>query len=147
MRYIGEEVIISPTWERSKLIWVTVENWKGPWLYHRNPAFWFEFEGWLYYGLVDYEFNFGEQYDDWVIGESRFNDMKPGKIEFDMLTNFKDFTFLKEPVSDIKSFNTIYYKLDWDKANTKDNLLEYCQFEIDFIKTWNRDRKLNDIGL
>lgn len=170
-RYVGEEVSILPTWEESKLIWITQEQWDEPndgssnpnypgkSIPHHNPSFWFEFNGWIYYGMVEYEFGFTEQYEDWVVNGKVsddsvkynsndldypfFNSYNPSKFEFDMLVNFKA---PSNKVSDPgKPYNTKYYKLDWDKANTEDNLDYYCEYETDFIKVWNRDRKINEL--
>lgn len=162
-RYIGEEVNITPTWDKSKLIWVTHEQWSEPntdpnyprsTVPHHNPSFWFEFDGWLYYGMVEYEFGFGEQYEDWIIDTFRdeggknitdvyFDEYSPGKIEFEMLTNFKA---ARNKISDPGvPYKTIYYKMDWEKANNEDNLDYYCKYETDFITVWNRERKLNEL--
>ncbi len=143
-RYIGEIVEIHPTWEKSKLIWVTNEQWSEDGKSHHHPAFWFEFEGWLYYGIVDYEFGFLEQYEDWVINEDEyeFNSYSPKKIEFDLLVNFySPLNLVNDPN---KSYDTKYYKLDYEKAMQGD-LDHWCQWEIEFTKEWNRDMKLKEL--
>ena len=50
MRYIGELVKISPKWEDVKLIWVTNERDDNDRKTH--PSFWFEYNGWIHYGIV-----------------------------------------------------------------------------------------------
>lgn len=158
-RYIGEIVEINPTWEETKLVWVTSEQWEvsnlndnGTFINssypykiipHHNPTFWFEYKGWMYYGLVEYEIGFAEQFEDWQMTEEYFFDQyEPSEIEFNQLINFKG------PMNKVKDpgvpYKTIYFKLDYPKAMQGD-LGHWCKYEMDFTKQWYRDRTINDI--
>lgn len=143
-RYIGEEVKISPTWNKSKLIWTTSErigNTKTS--DGRNPSFWIEYDGWIYYAIIEHKMGFLEQLEDWLIEEDHyFNEFYPGEPEFNQLTNFKIPMNYKSDVG--KPHKTIYYKLDYEKAMSGD-LGNWCQYELDFTKKWNREKKLTEI--
>lgn len=141
-RYIGEIVDINPTWERSKLIWITQDSDSD---YVSSPSFWFEFDGWLYYGIVEYKLHTFEQYEDWILDDNTiFNDMNPGKFEFDYLVDFRSPNNLVE--SPNIPYKTIYYKLDYDKVMSG-YLGKWCEYEyeLEFMKVWNRDMKLKGL--
>ena len=137
MRYIGELVKISPKWEDVRLIWVTNERDGNDRKTH--PSFWFEYNGWIYYGVVQYKMNTFETYDDW---EPTFNNWAPEKYEFELLTNFKS------PSNLVKNpnvpYDTLYYKVDYEGI-MKTDLDYWCEFEMNFLKEWNREKKINDV--
>ena len=44
-------------------------------------------------------------------------------------------------------YEIIFYELDYQKAIIESDLDEWCDFELDFIKVWLRDSKLNELGI
>jgi hypothetical protein len=154
MRYIGNIADINPKFDEVKLIWITNErvdwladsfsNLKFPLKTSTNcPSFWFEYKSEIYYGIVEYELGFLEQYEDWEICDGiYFNEYDPKEEEFNQLTNFKIPLNFKEGVGEKRK--TRYYKLDYVKAMQGD-LGQWCKFELNFTKKWFRDRQIDSI--
>lgn len=132
IRYVGDEVKISPTFEDMEIFWVTCE--KGVTSTHSSsPSTWFKYGGWIYLMVCDYEFSFLEQYSDWSVqlddgSTKEFSEYYPTKLEIDYLLRMNPTFFKANP-------EEIY----------KSELGYYCKYELDFITEWNRSRKINDI--
>ena len=130
-RYVGDIVQISPVYNEMKVHWITqeqhIENSRS------RPSAWFEYQGWMYLMVCDYEFHFLEQYEDWVFDDGvEFSEWYPGAREIDKMLGMNP-TFFKVNAEEI-------YKSDLDY---------YCDYELEFIKKWHkgiiRDNKIDDI--
>jgi hypothetical protein len=126
MRYIGSIVSLEPDPEYKDIDikWVTREYTA---IDNQNPSVWFIFNNKMYYGVCGYTFSLFEDYTDF----KNFNEWKPGEYEWNYL----------------KELGFVYYELDYQKAIVEGDLDEWCDFELDFIKVWLRDSKLNELGL
>ena len=125
MRYIGEKVSLDPEYKDIDIKWMTNEN-SGS--HNRNPSVWFIYNNKMYYGICDYTFGFLEDYSDF----ENFIHWDPKEYEWNYL----------------KEFGFVYYELDYQKAIVEGgDLDEWCDYELDFIKIWLRDSKLNELGL
>jgi hypothetical protein len=125
-RYIGEKVSLEPDPEYKDIDikWVTTEYTDTG---NQNPSVWFIFNNKMYYGVCNYTFSILEDYTDF----KNFNKWKPGEYEWNYL----------------KELGFVYYELDYQKAIVEGDLDEWCDYELDFIKVWLRDSKLNELGL
>ena len=136
-RYIGEIEDIQfepghPTREDIEMIYVTLEQWQNGGHYQHNPSFWFIYDNSMYYGVSDFDMPFLAQYIDIVLPNGEmFNEYDPGKEEFDYLIGTGIMT---------------YYKFNYERViNDKETLGHYSQYEMNFIKIWNRDSKINKL--
>ena len=119
MRYIGEEVKISPTWDKSTIHYITEELYQNQLnnMCSYHPAFWLEYDGVMYFGMcVSVYFSVFDNIRE-RFGSMNFNIYQPKNKEFDYLI----------------STNPKFYKLDYLKATSGD-LGEWCDYELDFIK-------------
>jgi hypothetical protein len=124
-RYIGEKVSLEPEYKDIDIKWMTREYTA---IDNQNPSVWFIFNNKMYYGVCDYTFSLFEDYTDF----KTFNEWKPGEYEWNYL----------------KEFGFVYYELDYQKAILEGgDLDEWCDYELDFIKVWLRDSKLNELGI
>jgi hypothetical protein len=124
-RYIGEVVNIKPKFDDVDILWIKREDWSSGNKSMCNPAFWFEYKGFIYLGICkSYHFHFLEDFSDW----KGFNEYQPGNLEFDHLMSLKP----------------TFYKLDYIKSMSGD-MDNWCKFELDFIAKWWRDKQIVDI--
>ena len=130
-RYIGETISMpDPDFGEVKIVWMTQESWFDE---DRrtctHPSTWFIFGGELYHGLCRYRFKWFEQYEDWWLPcEKQFDCYFPGREEWEYMTNL----------------GYEYRKLDYEKAMQGD-MDEWCEFELEFAKVWNRDKKIDSL--
>lgn len=130
-RYIGEKISMpDPDFGDVQIVWMTQESWLDE---DRrtcaHPSVWFVFEGDMYYGLSKYKFNWFEQYEDWLLpSEKQFDCYFPGKEEWEYMTRL----------------GLEYRKLDYEKAMQGD-MDEWCDFELEFAKKWNREKKIEEL--
>ena len=48
----------------------------------------------------------------------------------------------------LMEYEISFYELDYQKAIIEGgDLDEWCEYELDFIKVWLRDSKLNELGI
>jgi hypothetical protein len=90
------------------------------------PTFWAFYKGELLYCLVDYQLHFLEDFTDW---HSDFNHLFPGDFELSLLLKYN-----------IKYFHVLPEV--FKEEEVRDHI---SQWEDDLIKTWNRDKKINDL--
>ena len=132
-RYIGGVVTLEPEPEYNdiEIKWLTTENDDNYLSFtsgSRSPSIWFIYNDRMYYGICNYKFQFLEDYTDF----KKFNHWDPKEYEWNYL----------------KDFGIIYYELDYQKAIIEaGDLDEWCEYELDFIKVWLRDSKLNELGI
>lgn len=125
LRYIGEEVDLNPIYDEVEMIWIKREDWQSGNKHMCNPAFWFEYQGWIYLGLCKlYHFNFLEDFSDW----DHFDEYDPKNLEFDHLMSLKP----------------TFYKVDYQSIINGD-LGDWCKFETDFLTEWWRNKQIDDI--
>jgi hypothetical protein len=125
MRYIGDIVDINPEFDRVQIFWIKREEWSSGNKHMANPAIWIEFENSIYFGVCkSYHFNFLEDFSDW----ENFDEYNPGHFEFSHLMKIKP----------------TFYKLDY-LGVMKSDLGDWCDFELDFIKKWWRDKKISEL--
>lgn len=130
MRNVGPESDIKPTLEEINILWITIEeiedtSGKSPLINRskgskpvhvkRIPSLWFSYKNELYYCVFNTEFSLFETYDDW----DDFDDHNPGLKELKILF----------------SYVHTFYKVD-SKFILSNDLGEFCQHEIDFIKEY-----------
>lgn len=148
MRYIGEEVPLKPDYLLSKFYWITCETTDNK----KYPSFWFEYKGHMYYGIVQYEMSSFEQMEDWEITNDwlyksgctrHFMEYEPTNFEHQYLMDFK--VPINKVVDAGKPCKTIYYKLDYTKATSQEDMGEWTRYELNFLKIWYRKYKLNKI--
>ena len=121
-RVVGEIVKLNPEFSEMKIHWITIERVDNN---VSHPSMWFEYKGWVYLAVCSsYTFGLFETYDDW----DEFNNNNPQKKGVDTLLNLGPIFFKAIPEDIFKS-----------------DLGEYCDYELDFIKNWVRDRKINEI--
>ncbi len=128
IRVVGDIVDISPVFNDVEIIWVTVER-EITGISSTNPSMWFMYNDWIYLMVCDYNFKILEQYEDWSnFDGSDFDRYDPGEKEFKFLLGL----------------NPTYFKASPEEIY-KSDLGQYCQFELDFLFKWSRDRKIRDI--
>lgn len=126
-RVVGDITKINPKYSEMKIHWITCERFDP--IHRTKPSAWFEYSGWLYLMVCDYEFKFLEQYEDWVFDDGdEFNEWEPGERE----------------VNKMLGMNPTFFKANAEEI-FKSDLGYYCDYELDFIKEWHRDRKIGDI--
>ena len=87
----------------------------------------------MYFGLVNHDFGFWGGFDDIILSNDKsFNSFNAGELEWNTLMEYE----------------IIFYELDYQKAIIEaGDLDEWCEYELDFIKVWLRDSKLNELGI
>jgi len=126
-RYIGRAVSLEPVPEHNdiEIKWITTEDDDNN---SASPSIWFIYNNKMYYGICNYKFEFLQDYTDF----KKFNKWDPKENEWNYL----------------KDLGITYYELDYQKAIIEaEDLDEWCDYELDFIKVWLRDSKLNELGL
>ena len=130
-RYIGETISMpDPDFGDVQIVWMTQESWFDE---DRrtctHPSTWFIFGGEMYHGLSKYRFMWFEQYEDWSLPSGKqFDCYFPEREEWEYMTNL----------------GYEYRKLDYEKAMQGD-MDEWCEFELEFAKVWNRDKKIDSL--
>ena len=123
---IGDAAEIDPEFEDIEMSWVTIENNQDKKTSH--PAVWIIYKEHIYYGVCKYRLG-REKFKCIILKNGEiFNEFEPGESEWDFL-NKKGIT---------------YYRLDYEKFILQENFDKYCRFEIDFIKKWHRETKIDD---
>lgn len=125
-RYIGRAVSLEPVPEHNdiEIKWITTEEDDDNYL--SSPSIWFIYNNKMYYGICNYKFEFLQDYTDF----KKFNKWDPKENEWNYLKNLE----------------ITYYELDYQKAIIEaEDLDEWCEYELDFIKVWLRDSKLNEL--
>ena len=125
-RVVGDIVKLYPTFEEMEILWMTREQLDDK----TNPSMWFKYKDWMYLAVCDYEFDFLEMYEDWINDDG---------------TQFDEWNPTQKEVNKLLSMNPIYFKVIPERIFSSDDLDNYCQFELDFIMEWNRDKKIGDI--
>jgi hypothetical protein len=129
-RYIGEiKIMKDPKFEDIQILWMTNEQWVDG---NKNfPSVWFIYEGIMYWALSKYEFKWFEEYSDFTLpSTAQFNQWFPGKEEWEFMLNF----------------GYEYRVLDYNKAILHaEDLDNWCDFELNFIKEWYRNKRIDDI--
>jgi hypothetical protein len=129
-RYIGEiKIMQNPKFEDIQILWMTNEQWVDG---NKNfPSVWFIYEGVMYWGLSKYEFKWFEDYSDFTLpSTAQFNQWLPEKEEWEFMLNL----------------GYEYRVLDYNKAILEvEDLDNWCDLELDFIKKWYRDKRIDDI--
>lgn len=132
-RYIGEiKIMEDPKFEDIRILWMTNEQWQDPLAKSRNyPSVWFIYEGIMHWGLSKHEFKWFEQYSDSILPSGKeFDEWSPGNEEWEYMLEF----------------GYEYRVLDYEKAILHaEDLDDWCDFEIQFITEWNRNKKIDDI--
>ena len=131
-RYIGRTVSLDtePEYNDIEIKWLTTEdddNYLALASGSRSPSIWFIYNNRMYYGICNYKFHFLEGY-----------------------TDFKNFIYWDPKENEwnyLKDLGITYYELDYKKAIVEGDLDEWCEYELDFIKVWLRDSKLNELGI
>ena len=126
-RYIGRAVLLDtePEYNDIEIKWITTEDDDN---YSKSPSIWFIYNNKMYYGICNYKFQFLEDYTDF----RKFSAWDPKEYEWNYLKNLE----------------ITYYELDYQKAIIEGgDLDEWCEYELDFIKVWLRDSKLNELGI
>jgi len=127
MRYIGDLVDIKPEFDDIHIIWIKREEWTIGNKHVSNPAMWIEYRDSIYFGICEsYHFHFLEDFSDW----DNFDQWAPGYLEFLFMMSLKP----------------TFYKLDY-LGVMKSDLGEWCDFELDFIKEWWRNKQIDIILL
>jgi hypothetical protein len=129
-RYIGEiKIMKDPKFEDIQILWMTNEQWRDP--LQNHPSVWFIYENIMYWGLSKYEFKWFEDYSDFTLPSNiQFDNWFPGKEEWEFMLEF----------------GYEYRILDYKKAILDvDDLDEWCDFELDFIKKWYRNKRIDDL--
>jgi hypothetical protein len=129
-RYIGEiKIMKDPKFEDIQILWMTNEQWVDG---NKNfPSVWFIYEGIMYWALSKYEFKWFEEYSDLTLpSTAQFNQWFPGKEEWEFMLNL----------------GYEYRVLDYNKAILHaEDLDNWCDFELNFIKEWYRNKRIDDI--
>ncbi len=100
------------------------------------PVFWATYKDEMIYGVCDYTFDMFEDFNDWV-NESQFIGVKS-----------KPFNHISPGIDELltlKKYFPRYFTVDYNILMNSDHLEDLCEWEIDILKTWNRDKKLNQI--
>ena len=130
-RYIGETISMpDPDFGDVQIVWMTQESWLDTDRKNcTHPSVWFIFGGEMYHGLSKYRFMWFEQYEDWSLPSGKqFDCYFPEREEWEYMTNL----------------GYEYRKLDYEKAMQGD-MDEWCEFELEFAKEWNRDKKIDSL--
>ena len=132
-RYIGEiKIMEDPKFEDIRILWMANEQWLDRFAKSRNyPSVWFIYEGIMHWGLSKHEFKWFEQYSDSILPSGKeFDEWSPGKEEWEYMLEF----------------GYEYRVLDYEKAILRaEDLDNWCDYEIQFITEWNRNKKIDDI--
>jgi hypothetical protein len=131
-RYIGDiKIMQDPKFEDIQILWMTNEQWFVDGSNKNFPSVWFIYEGVMYWGLSKYEFKWFEDYSDFTLpSTAQFNQWSPEKGEWEFMLNF----------------GYEYRVLDYKKAILEtDDLDNWCDFELNFIKEWYRNKRIDDI--
>ena len=89
------------------------------------PIFWALYEDKLLYVVCDHRMGFLESISDW----DNFNQFEPGEYE----------------LSKLLSYNPNFYLVRYDVFLNKEVRDSICQWEMDIISEWNRERKINEL--
>jgi len=119
----------NPKFEDIQILWMTNEQWVDG---NKNfPSVWFIYEGVMYWGLSKYEFKWFEDYSDFTLpSTAQFNQWLPEKEEWEFMLNL----------------GYEYRVLDYNKAILEvEDLDNWCDLELDFIKKWYRDKRIDYI--
>jgi hypothetical protein len=128
-KYQGNIVKINPLWENVKLLFITTTS-NFSLNIKPKPLFLFIYENSLHFGICDYEFQFLQSYEDFIMeNEQVFNSFFPNSEEFIYL----------------KVMNPTYYKLDYHKTVNQDDLGDFSDHELDLLKKWNRELSINKL--
>jgi len=130
-RYIGEiKIMEDPKFEDIQIMWMTNEHWFDT-INKKSPSVWFIYEDVMYWGLSKYEFKWFEDYSDFTLpSTAQFNQWSPEKEEWDFMLNF----------------GYEYRVLDYKKAILDvEDLDNWCEFELNFIKEWYRNKRIDDV--
>ena len=133
-RYIGEiKIMDNPKFEDIQILWMTNEQWvdKSRRVTINNPSVWFIYESIIYWGLSKYEFKWLEQYTDFELPSGKiFDQYFPGEEEWEYMLNL----------------GYTWRVLDYDKAILQADDLDYwCDYELQFIREWNRNHKIDNL--
>ena len=131
-RYIGEiKIMKDPKFEDIQILWMTNEQWTIDNRSNNFPSVWFIYEGIMYWALSKYEFKWFEEYSDLTLpSTAQFNQWFPGKEEWEFMLNL----------------GYEYRVLDYNKAILHaEDLDNWCDFELNFIKEWYRNKRIDDI--
>jgi len=131
-RYIGEiKIMQNPKFEDIQILWMTNEQWTIDNRSNNFPSVWFIYEGVMYWGLSKYEFKWFEDYSDFTLpSTAQFNQWLPEKEEWEFMLNL----------------GYEYRVLDYNKAILEvEDLDNWCDLELDFIKKWYRDKRIDYI--
>ena len=131
-RYIGEiKVMEDPKFEDIQILWMINEQWFVDRSSKNFPSVWFIYEEVMYWALSKYEFKWFEEYSDLTLSSTaQFNQWDPGKEEWEFMLEF----------------GYEYRVFDYEKAILQaDDLDHWCDFEIQFITEWHRDKRIDDL--
>jgi hypothetical protein len=131
-RYIGEiKIMKDPKFEDIQILWMTNEQWTIDNRSNNFPSVWFIYEGIMYWALSKYEFKWFEDYSDLTLpSTAQFNQWLPEKEEWEFMLNL----------------GYEYRVFDYNKAILEvEDLDNWCDFELDFIKKWYRDKRIDYI--
>jgi hypothetical protein len=131
-RYIGEiKVMEDPKFEDIQILWMINEQWFVDRSSKNFPSVWFIYEEVMYWALSKYEFKWFEDYSDLTLpSTAQFNQWNPGKEEWEFMLEF----------------GYEYRVFDYEKAILQaDDLDHWCDFEIQFITEWHRDKRIDDL--
>lgn len=126
----------NPKFEDIQILWMTneycnvtpviIRNYPSVW-----SSVWFIYEGIMYWALSKREFKWLEDYSDLTLpSTAQFNQWNPGKEEWEFMLEF----------------GYKYREFDYKKAilDTED-LDSWCDFELELIKKWYRDKRIEDL--
>ena len=131
-RYIGEiKKMDNPKFEEIRILWMTNEQWIVDKATKNFPSVWFIYEGTMHWGLSRYEFKWFEDYSDFTLPSGKeFNQWLPGKEEWEYMLQF----------------GYEYRLFDYIKAILEaDDLDDWCDFELDFVREWHRNKRIEDV--
>lgn len=134
-RYIGDiKMINNPKFEDIQILWMTRENWIGFDKKSRDfPSVWFIYKGEMYWGISKYEFKWFENYSDFKVSTGEeFNQWNPGKEEWEYMLKLG---------YEYRLFN---YRRAILEA-TPEEMDHWCEFELDFIREWYRNKRIDDV--
>ena len=127
----------NPKFEDIQILWMTNEyctlskSRVTPVIIRNYPSVWFIYEGIMYWALSKREFKWFEDYSDLTLpSTAQFNQWNPGKEEWEFMLEF----------------GYKYREFDYKKAilDTED-LDSWCDSELELIKKWYRDKRIEDI--
>jgi|688.fasta_scaffold1440584_2 hypothetical protein len=134
-RYIGEiKIIQDPKFEDIQILWMTREQWLDKSKKSRDfPSVWFLYEGEMYWAISKYEFKWYDNYSDFKLptGED-FNQWFPMKEEWEYMLKL----------------GYEYRLFDYQRAilqASEEEMDHWCEFELDFIKKWYRDKVIDNL--